>query len=127
MYPVVSRVTQILMTGILSLLFSVQAFGITVDAGSMPMGDNHCAMIAYAAMDCGDSNVDESVSVDCQSQQEHCQGSDGCSASHCSVGSALTGSDHQFSKAWVTQPIFHAYIGSLPLPPASTPYKPPKA
>lgn len=123
----VSRITRILMTGILSLLFSVQAFGIAFDSGSMPMEVDHCSMMIGASMDCGDINDSDGVTSDCQSQQEHCQGNDGCSASHCSVGGVMTGSSRSISDAWAKQTVFQAYIGSLPLPPSSTPYKPPKA
>jgi len=124
---VTSRSTQIIVAALLSLLFSMQAFGYTVPVHSqlpaeagckMPAGmaDEHCGMIASPS-----SEHDH-----CADTDNSCQMDSECSMSHCSIGIALTMDSAEIA-LWSQSVVASLYIHSLPVAPSSSLYKPPKA
>ena len=123
----VSRVTHILMTGILSLLFSVQAVGLTVEDSSMSMGDTHCATEISASMNCAHPASHGDMNSNCQAEDSSCQSEDDCSASHCSVGSMFVAEGGPVLKGWFNGPDVFSYVANLPHSLISTPYRPPQS
>ncbi len=125
--PVTSRSTQIILAILLSLLFSVQAFGYTMPIHSQLPGDAGCEMpVGMDEGRCGMSASASSENEPCVDTEAPCQMGDECSMSHCSVGSAITISS-TFAALWVSQGSAFMYTSSSPVSYSSSLYKPPIA